>query len=78
MSLLCYSYNLNSNNTNNQLSALSVSLDIYPSFIVLGNFNVEVENRDMEGLCNNYNLKSLIRVPEVTKTKITLYVLISY
>ena len=26
-------------------------------------FNVEVENRDMEEFCKNYNLKSLIRVP---------------
>ena len=26
-------------------------------------FNVEVDNRDMEEFCKNYNLKSLIRVP---------------
>ena len=41
-----------------------MNLDIYSSqyesFINLGNFNMEVENRDMERFCKNYNLKSLI------------------
>ena len=62
--LLCCSYNPDSNNIKNQLSAIFVNLDIYSSqyesFINLGNFNMEVENRDMEGFCKNYNLKSLI------------------
>ena len=51
---------------------MSVSLDIYSSqyehFIVMEDFNVEVENRDMEEFCKNYNLKSLIRVPTCYKT----------
>ena len=50
--LLCCSYNPDSNNIKNHLSALSVSLDIcssqYEHFIVMGDFNVEVGNRDME------------------------------
>ena len=33
----------------------------------MGDFNVEVENRDMEEFCKNYNLKSLIRVPTCFK-----------
>ena len=48
-----------------------MSLDIYSSqyehFIVMEDFNVEVENRDMEEFCKNYNLKSLIRVPTCYK-----------
>ena len=50
--LSCCSYNPDSNNIKNHLSALSVSLDIYCSqykhFIVVGEFNREVGNRDME------------------------------
>ena len=44
----CYS---DSNNIKNHLSALSVSLDIYSfqydQFIVMGDFNVEVDHRNM-------------------------------
>ena len=62
--LLCCSYN--------HLSALRVSLNIYSSqykhFAVVGDFNEEAENRDMEEFCKNYNLKSLIRVPTCYKT----------
>ena len=69
--LLFCSYNLDSNNIKNHLSALSVSLKIYSSqhenCIVMGYFNVEVENRDMEEFCKNYDLKSLIRVPACYK-----------
>ena len=69
--LLCCSYNPDSNNIKNHLSALSVNLDIYFSqyehFIVMGDFNVEVGNRDMEEFCKNYNLKCLIRAPTCYK-----------
>ena len=75
---LCCSYNLDSNNIKNHLSALSVSLDILFSiwtFIVMGDLNVEVENRDMEEFCKNYNLKSLIPVPTCYKSpKNSLYI----
>ena len=53
--VLCCSYNTDSNNIKNHFLALSVSLDIYSSkyerFIVMGDFNVEVENRDMKEFC---------------------------
>ena len=53
--VVCCSYNTESNNIKNHFSALSVSLDIYSSkyerFIVMGDFNVEVENRDMKEFC---------------------------
>ena len=46
-------------------------LDIYSSqfenFIVLGDFNAEVENRDKEEFFKSNNLKSLIRVPTCYK-----------
>ena len=72
--LLCCSYN--------HLSTLRVSLNIYSSqykhFVVVGDFNEEAENRDMEEFCKNYNLKSLIRVPTCYKTPKNFHVLISY
>ena len=68
--LLC-SYNPDSNTIKNHLSVLSVCLDIYSSqyehFIVLEDFNVEVENGNIEEFCKNYNLKKLIRVPTCYK-----------
>ena len=69
--LLSYSYNPDSNNIKNNLSPLSVSLDIYSSqyeyFIVLRDFKLAVKNRDMEEFCKNYDLKSLIRAPTCYK-----------
>ena len=48
------------------------SLDMYSSqnehFIVLGDFNVEMKNRDMEEFCKDYNLKSFIQVPTCYKS----------
>ena len=39
----------------------------------MGDFNVEVENRDMEEFCKNYNLKILIRVPTCYKNPNNLW-----
>ena len=44
----------------------------------MGDFNVEVDNRNVEEFCKNYNVKSLIRVPTFAKTQITIPVLMSY
>ena len=35
----------------------------------MGDFNVEVDNRNVEEFRKNYNVKSLIRVPTFAKTK---------
>ena len=35
----------------------------------MGDFNVEVDNKNMEKCCKNYNLKSLIRVPTCYKNQ---------
>ena len=61
---LCYSYSPDSNNIHNHLSALGVRLDIHSSQY---EHFIEAENRDIEELCKNYNLKSLIRVPTYYK-----------
>ena len=70
--LLSCSYNPDKDNINNHLAALSKSLDIYSSefdhFIVLGDFNVGVDNNEMKDFCLNYNLKSLIYVPTCYKS----------
>ena len=46
------------------LSALRKSLDLYSTqyenFVVLGDFNVEVDSSDMKDFCKSYNLKSLV------------------
>ena len=69
--LLSGSYNPDEGNINNHLAALSKSLDIYTSkfdhFIVLGDFNVGLDNNEMKDFCLNYNLKSLICVPTCYK-----------
>ena len=69
--LLSCSYNSDKGNINNHLAALSKSLDIYSSefdhFIVLGDFNIGVDNNEMKDFCLNYNLKSLICVPTCYK-----------
>ena len=49
------------------LRALSETLDIYSSrynnFIILGDFNIEMKEQQIEAFCDNYGLKSLIRQP---------------
>ena len=53
------------------LSALRKSLDLYSTqyenFVVLGDFNVEVDSSDMKDFCKSYNLKSLVWVPTCFK-----------
>ena len=51
----------------NHLRALSEKLDIYSTsydnFIILGDFNIEMEKQQIKDFCDNYSLKSLIRQP---------------
>ena len=58
---------LNQNDTVN----LSKNLDFYPSkyenFIVIGDFNAEMNNSYLEKFCASYNLKSLIKQPTCFK-----------
>ena len=49
------------------LSALSKKLNIYSTsydnFIILDDFNFEMEEQQVKDFCDNYSLKSLIRQP---------------
>ena len=47
--------------------ALRNSLDLhsskYEKILILGDFNVEIEEANMKSFCENYNLKRLIKQP---------------
>ena len=53
------------------MTALRNSLDLhspkYEKILILGDFNVEIEEANMKSLCENYNLKSLIKQPTCYK-----------
>ena len=65
--LINCSYNPHKNMIGNYLCALSEKLGIYSTsydnFIILGDFNIEVEEQQIKDFCDNYSLKSLIRQP---------------
>ena len=56
----------------NHLRALSEKLDIYSSsyesFIILGDFNMEMEEQQIKAFYDNYGLKSLRRQPTCYKS----------
>ena len=47
--------------------SLSACLDLhsttYENILILGNFNVGIEDQHMKSFCDNYNLTSLIKQP---------------
>ena len=53
------------------MTALRNSLDLhsskYEKILILGDFNVEIEEANIKSLCENYNLKSLIKQPTCYK-----------
>ena len=53
------------------MTALRNSLDLhsskYEKILILGDFNVEIEEANMKSFCENYNLKSLIKQPTCYK-----------
>ena len=59
--LINRSYNPHKNMIGNHLRALSEKLDIYSSryrnFIILGDFNIEMEEQQIKAFCDNYGLK---------------------
>ena len=65
--LLNFSYNPHKNNIGNHLKALSDFLhshsSIYEKVLILGDFNVEVDDQNMETFCDSYSLASLIKQP---------------
>ena len=65
------SYNPHKSEIKNYLTALRNSLDLYSSkyekILILGDFNVEIQEANMKLFCENYNLKSLIKQPTCYK-----------
>ena len=70
--LINCSYNPHKNMIGNYLRALSEKLDIYctsyDNFIVLDDFNLEMEEQQIKGFRDNYSLKSFIRQPTCYKS----------
>ena len=58
----------------NHLRALSEKLDIYSlsynNFIILDDFNIEVEEQQIKAFYDNYGLSSLTRQPTSTKIQV--------
>ena len=69
--LINCSYNPNRNAIGNHLGALSDFLDFhsssYNNSIILGDFNVGVEEPHMKTFCENYSLQNLIKQPTCYK-----------
>ena len=63
--LINCSYNPHKSEIKKHLTALRNSLDLhsskYEKILILGDFNVEIEEANMKSICQNYNLKSLIK-----------------
>ena len=63
--LINCSYNPHKSEIKKHLTAFRNSLDLhsskYEKILILGDFNVEIEEADMKSFCENYNLKSLIK-----------------
>ena len=69
--LINCSYNPHKNNIGVHLDSLSKSLDLFSSnferIILLGDFNVEVDENRMKSFCEIYGLKNLIKQPTCYK-----------
>ena len=69
--LINWSYNPHKSEIKKYLTALRNSLNLHSSkcekILMLGDFNVEIEEANMKSFCENYNLKSLIKQPTCYK-----------
>ena len=65
------SYNPHKSEIKKHLTALRHSLDLhswkYDKILILGDFNVGIEEANMQSFCESYNLKSLIKQPTCYK-----------
>ena len=53
----------NSPHTSDVKNSLDLHFPKYKRILILGNFNVEIEEPNMKSICKNCNLKSLIKQP---------------
>ena len=69
--LLCCSYNPNKSNISRHLDTLRKSLDLYSAHyentILIGDFNVSINDPHMEFFCESYRFESLIKDPTCFK-----------
>ena len=69
--LINCSYNPHKSEIKKHLTALRHSLDLhsskYDKILILGDFNVGIEEANMQSFCESYNLKSLIKQPTYYK-----------
>ena len=69
--LACCSYNPNKSNISRHLYTLRKSLDLYSAHyentILIGDFNVSIDDPHIESFCESYRFKSLIKDPTCFK-----------
>ena len=69
--LLCGTYNPHRSNVGNHLDSLSKNLALYSSaydnYIVIGNFNVDADSKEMSSFCDTFDLTSLTKEPNYYK-----------
>ena len=69
--LLCCSYNPHKNSISTHIDFLRRELDLhssnYENFILLGDFNSEMTDKNLKDFCNLYLLKNLIKKPRCFK-----------
>ena len=69
--LVCCSCNPNKSNISRHLDTLRKSLDLYSAHyentILIGDFNVSIDDPHMESFCESYRFKSLIKDPTCFK-----------
>ena len=69
--LLCGTYIPHRNNIGNHLDSLSKNLALYSSaydnYIVIGDFNIEADSKEMSSFCDTFDLTSLIKQPTCYK-----------
>ena len=63
-----YSDNPNKNNIKNHFEIISKALDAFSTkcenIILLGDFNICLDDENIRNFCNSYNLNSLIKQPK--------------
>ena len=62
-SLICCSYNPNRINISIQIKQIGKELDVcsknYNNILLIGDFNADLEDRNIKPFCNKYKLKAL-------------------
>ena len=69
--LLCGTYNPHRSNIGNHLDSLSKNLSLfssaYDNYIVIDEFNIEADSKEMSSFCDTFDLTSIIKKPTCHK-----------